>query len=109
MGAAQKALRVVGGVAVIRLEDGAERYLYRGAIVSPDGFDKKSIEHHVSIGLVEEIDLPDDESGSAVPEGVPTEDWTGKELDAFAAANGIDISKAKNKAEKVAALTAAPA
>lgn len=38
------------------------------------------------------------------PLGAPAEDWSTKELDAYAAAKGIDVKAAKNKAEKVALL-----
>jgi len=41
------------------------------------------------------------------PDGDPSEDWKGDELDAYAAAKTVDISAAKNKAEKAAALLAA--
>lgn len=41
------------------------------------------------------------------PLGEPAEDWSNKELDAYADAHGIDIKAAKNKPEKVAAIAAA--
>ena len=43
------------------------------------------------------------------PEGVPTVDWTGKQLDKFAEVHGIDLGAAKTKAKKVAAIEAASA
>lgn len=53
--ARQKRYAVTGAVAVIRTTDGSERYLYRNAPVDPDAFDKESIKHLVSIGLVSEV------------------------------------------------------
>lgn len=51
----QKRYAVSGAVAVIRTTDGSERYLYRNAPVDLDAFDKESIKHLVSIGLVSEV------------------------------------------------------
>lgn len=50
-----------------------------------------------------EVD-PGGEAPAAYPEGDPSEEWTGAQLDAYADAKGVDISSAKNKAEKAAAL-----
>jgi hypothetical protein len=64
----------------------------------------------------ERISELEDELASAIaekvaargyPDGDPVEDWKGDELDAYAAAKNVDISSAKNKAEKAAALLAA--
>ena len=74
MGATKTALSVTGAVAVLRLEDGSDRYLYKGA--------------HIDRALY-------------------SEDWSSKQLDAFAEKNGIDLGKAKTKPEKVAAIVAA--
>lgn len=41
------------------------------------------------------------------PEGEPSEEWTGKQLDAYAASKSVDLGAAKNKADKVAAIKAA--
>lgn len=38
---------------------------------------------------------------------VPNESWTNQDLDDYAAANGIDLAGAKNKNDKLAAITAA--
>lgn len=58
--AAKKALSVTGAVAVIRLKDGSDRYLYKGAVVVPDLFDEKSLDHVKRLGLVGEVDLVED-------------------------------------------------
>lgn len=108
MAGAKKALSVVGAVAVIRLKDGGDRYLYRGAIVDPAGFDEESIAHVTSLGLVNEVEIaPAEDAGPAFPEGEPSEDWTAKQLDAYAESKGFDIGNAKTKPEKVAAIVAA--
>jgi hypothetical protein len=39
-----------------------------------------------------------------LPFGTPTADWTIKQLDAFAGRKGIDVSRAKNKTERLAAI-----
>lgn len=38
------------------------------------------------------------------PEGDPSEDWKGAQLDAYAQAKGVDLKGAATKAEKVAAI-----
>ncbi|HEY1177860.1 MAG TPA: hypothetical protein VGF17_17020 [Phytomonospora sp.] len=43
----------------------------------------------------------------AYPEGDPSEDWTGKQLDAYAADKNVDLAGASTKADKVAAIQAA--
>ena len=62
------------------------------------------VEYYTSRGWT-----PADEEPAPVeiPDGDPTEDWTGKQLDAFAAREGIDLAGASNKAAKVAAIEAA--
>lgn len=51
---------------------------------------------------------PDAEpDGPAYPDGEPSEDWTGKQLDAYAADKTVDLAGASTKAEKVAAIQAA--
>lgn len=39
-----------------------------------------------------------------VPEGDPSEDWTVKQIDAYAAGHGIDLGDASNKADKLAVI-----
>lgn len=56
--------KVTGAAAVLRTVDGSERYLYRGAII-PEGFDKESIEHSVSIGLVSKVEVVSDDDDAA--------------------------------------------
>lgn len=44
-----------------------------------------------------------------IPEGAPTEDWTAKQLDAYAKRENLDIGSASTKADKVAAIAKAQA
>lgn len=55
--------------------------------------------HHKEAPKPEPIDIP---------EGEPSEDWTVKQLDAFAERESIDLGDAKTKAEKLAALNSDP-
>lgn len=79
--------------------------LRRGAIV-PAGVPQEQIDRLVKRGLLEAVEIP---KAVEIPEGEPSEEWTGKQLDAYAASKNIDVSKAKSKAEKVAAIAAAQA
>lgn len=45
---------VCGAAVVLRTADGAERYLYRGAPVVGGVFSDESIQHAISVGLIEE-------------------------------------------------------
>lgn len=48
-----KGYKVTGAAVVLRTDDGAERYLYRGAPIDDGAFSKDSIKHAVSVGLIE--------------------------------------------------------
>lgn len=50
-----KGYTVTGAAVVLRTDDGAERYLYRGAPVDDSAFAKHSIKHAVSVGLIEKV------------------------------------------------------
>lgn len=75
-------------------EDDVDRF-DRLAFVAPDA-------------NVPEVAAPEDDE-PAFPEGDPSEEWSGKQLDAYAAAKSIELGSAKTKAEKVAAIVAASA
>ncbi|WGD38479.1 hypothetical protein [Lysinibacter sp. HNR] len=47
---------VTGAAVVLRMSDGQERYLYRGAVVNGAEFAQSSIQHGVSIGLIKASD-----------------------------------------------------
>lgn len=57
MASGKKALVVTGAVAVVALKDGSDRYLYRGAIIDPELYAEKSVEHVKGLGLVTEIEV----------------------------------------------------
>lgn len=104
--------KVIAPLVVAKQADGTNVHIYQGAPL-PDSVDETEAARLLEGGFVEEIvtETPDesDDSGVEVPEGDPSEDWSNKQLDAYAAAKGIDIKAAKNKAEKLAAFAAASA
>lgn len=64
----------------------------------------ETVEYYTSKGWTADVEPP-----TVIPEGDPSEDWTVKELDAYAEREGIDLAGATKKADKVAAITAARA
>ena len=48
-----------------------------------------------------------EDEGPAYPEGDPSTEWTGKQLEAYAVDKGYDLAGASSKADKVAAIEAA--
>lgn len=65
------------------------------------------IERFDRLNPAEPAEVEATEAEREFPLGDPAEDWSNKELDAYADAHGIDIKAAKNKAEKLAAFAAA--
>jgi len=53
------------------------------------------------------VDVVVAEPDVAIPEGDPSDEWTVKQLGAFAEREGIDLAGATKKADVVAAITAA--
>ncbi|MBO3663729.1 hypothetical protein [Microbacterium stercoris] len=90
--------------------------LRRGDIV-PQGVAEEQLERLVGRGLIEAVEVEEPSAAETaptqetveIPEGDPSEEWTAKQLDAYAAAKGIDLGSGKNKAEKLAAIAAASA
>lgn len=93
---------VIVPLVVATQEDGSHAYLYQGAPV-PGSVHEDEIKRLADGGFIVK-----DKTAEVVeiPDGDPTEEWTAKQLDAYADAKGIDIKSAKNKTEKLAALTA---
>lgn len=82
-------------------------FIQRGGIV-PEGVVEDQLKSLVARGLIEEIAVEADESEEInLPEGDPSEEWSGKQLDKFAADRGIDLGGARTKPDKVAAIAAA--
>ncbi|ART68197.1 hypothetical protein BTO20_06025 [Mycobacterium dioxanotrophicus] len=77
----------------------------RAVYVVPEGNAREA-------GLLDEADVQDTIVGDddddvlqkAWPDGEPDDDWKRPQLDAYAAAHGIDTSKLSNKAEVLAAI-----
>jgi len=82
--------------------------LLRRGDVLPDGVSEDQLKRLVDRGFIEEIPVEADGSEEiTLPEGDPSEEWSGKQLDKFAADLGIDIGGARTKADKAAAIAAA--
>ena len=77
--------------------------LRRGDVL-PAGVAEEQVDRLIDRGLVAEIP----EEVEEVSEG-PSEEWTVKQLDEYAAANGIALGDAKSKADKLAVILAATA
>lgn len=81
--------------------------VFRGQAV-PEGVADDALEALTAKGLIESVAGGEStDGGESVPEGEPNESWTGKQIDAYAEAKGVDLGKAKNKADKLAAIAAA--
>ena len=77
--------------------------LRRGDVL-PAGVDEEQVERLIDRDLITEIP----EGAEEVFEG-PSEEWTVKQLDEYAAANDIALGDAKSKADKLAVILAAVA
>lgn len=107
--------RVVGSLAILRTKAGPDRYLYQGATLG-DGFTDESIQHAISVGLVEEIEVPDEEpeATGAAAEEKPSKAWNHAQFDAWAAKQdppiefvNADPSKELTKEQKLEQIDAA--
>lgn len=96
---------IVKSACVVVPVDGEDRYLYQGAPI-PEGVDAERIEHLVSLGMITEVTVSS-EAPLELPDGDPTDKWTGDQLKAYAAAHEIDLGDAAKKADVFAAITAA--
>lgn len=88
--------------------------LLRHGDVVPVGVAEEQLKRLEDRGLIKAVEVKDtspeqSEQDVDIPEGDPSEEWTAKQLDAYAASKGIDLGTGKNKAEKVAAIAAAAA
>jgi len=104
----EKQYVVSGPVAVIKTQDGSERYVYRGAVVSESVFTAESIEHNLSVGLLAESDeLAESLSGE---DEKPADSWNHERIDAWAAAQQpplVFTGESLTKAQKLEQITAA--
>jgi GH25 family lysozyme M1 (1,4-beta-N-acetylmuramidase) len=65
--------------------------------------------YYLSKGWAVDVVMAEEVEGIDIPDGDPSEDWSAKQLDAFAERAGIDLGGATKKADKVAAIAAAKA
>lgn len=102
-------------VAKIPGAQGGETYLRKGRLL-PATVDDAEVDRLTELGLIEPIEVADpdpivddepDEDEVLYPEGAPSEDWKGGELDAYAVKHGVDLKGKTTKADKVAAILAA--
>ena len=115
---ARNAYAVTGAVAVVQMDDGASRYLYKGSTL-PEGV--TNIDHLKAVGLIAEVE----QAAEAEREGSPSQDATDEvvaqaivqtaddlakldlnELRALAAERGVDQAGRTKKADIVEALIA---
>lgn len=88
--------KVVGDVAVVKILDGSERYLYRGAQFSGTQVDAARVRHLVDVGLIEKLAEP-------APADTEAADAAKAAADAKAKADAASAAKAKAAAAKAAA------
>ena len=96
---------VVTAVAV-QVRAGARDYFLETDAVLPEGVAQETLDYLLAEGMITLVEECNPEE-PAFPEGAPSEEWTGKQLDAFAAVKSVDFTAAKSKADKVAAIIAA--
>jgi hypothetical protein len=85
---------VVGHVAVVKILDGSERYLYRGAVFNAAQADGARVKHLVGVGLIEKVAEPSAAEKAAKEKA---------DADAKAAAEAKAEADKKAAAEKAAA------
>lgn len=74
------------------------RFAKRGDVISDEGIVPDQLESLVKRGLLEEV--------VQLPEGDPSEKWTGQQLDLFASGQEPPIAVKGKVTEKLAAITA---
>lgn len=93
---------VVGGAVVLRTKAGSSAYIYKGGVFNADLYTEASVQHALSVGLIEEVLL----SAEVVEIEAPDESWTHERIDEFAAEWEIEIPSDGKKDEKLAAIAA---
>lgn len=88
---------------IARDSEGRHVYLYDGQPV-PANVPAAEVKRLVDGGFLAAAEDTDEQP---FPEGDPAESWKVDQLKAFAAADGIDLGDAKNKADILAAIAAA--
>lgn len=98
--------KVKGAAAVVRLLNGSEKYLYRGAAFDAAGADEGSVKHLLAVGLIEKVSERAPAASSAPAGGSDTEKAAAAKAAADAAA-AEKVAAEKAEAEKAAAAAAA--
>ena len=82
-------------------------FVQRGDVI-PEGVAEDQLNRLIDRGLITSVTVEEPDAGeTTVPDGDPSEEWSGKQLDKFAAELGIDLGGSRTKSDKVAALAAA--
>lgn len=100
--------KIATGIGTYQRPDGLWTHGMLGDIVDVHEDDVERFDRF-NVGVAAESEEQGETPEPPYPAGDPSEDWTGKQLDAYAEAKGVDVSKAKNKAERVAAIAEAAA
>lgn len=99
---------VVTAVAV-QVRAGARDYFLEAGAVLPEEVGQETLDYLLTEGMIAPVEDSEPDPETEFPEGAPSEEWTGKQLDAFAAVKSVDLTGAKSKADKVAVIIAASA
>jgi hypothetical protein len=104
MGAA-KSYIVSGALVVLPTSGGSERYVYRGAIISADGFTEEGLAHALEVGLIEDAPEAAEADQSPATDEAPSKSWNHAQLDAWAAAQDPPVVFDESEAETGKPLT----
>lgn len=70
---------VIAAAAVVRLEGGSERYLYRGQIFPGKAVTSESIKHLLAVGLIKKVTAKANSGADQAPKGKVETAETGEE------------------------------
>lgn len=97
-------LTVVVPLVIAKAPNKSDLYLYQGAVVSTETLLDGEADRLVAEDLAAIVPdaEPEVEAAVVIPEGDPSDTWNVKQIEAYAAANGVDLSGASKKDEKLA-------
>lgn len=98
--------KIVKAAAVVLKVGGESRYLYRGDAV-PSAADPADVDALTGLGLLVDADTREGKRAAGNPEGTPSDAWTLDQFKTYTTAKGIDASKARTKAQYLAAIAEA--
>jgi len=102
--AGAKQFIVTSPLVIAKSADG-DRYLYQGAVV-PDDISDDEVARLNEGGFLEELKSDEPETVT-IPEGDPSDEWTVKQLEAFAVGKSIDLKGMTDKPSKLTAILSA--